>query len=67
MPFTNHFRAKNWRIYLAGAPAMVEAASLACTHSLVAGYLSILYAMAFYPRRGLKAVYLALLHLKQCL
>jgi ferredoxin-NAD(P)+ reductase (naphthalene dioxygenase ferredoxin-specific) len=38
---------KNWRIYLAGAPAMVEAASLACTHR--GADIEHIYADAFYP------------------
>lgn len=38
---------KNWRIYLAGAPAMVEAASLACTKR--GADIEQIYADAFYP------------------
>ncbi|WP_191600418.1 2Fe-2S iron-sulfur cluster-binding protein [Marinomonas algicola] len=38
---------KNWRIYLAGAPAMVEAASLACTKR--GANIEQIYADAFYP------------------
>lgn len=38
---------KNWRIYLAGAPAMVEAASLACTKR--GADIEHIYADAFYP------------------
>lgn len=37
----------DWRIYLAGAPAMVEAASLACTKR--GAQLEHIYADAFYP------------------
>ncbi|PJE57178.1 2Fe-2S iron-sulfur cluster-binding protein [Marinomonas polaris] len=43
-----HFpELKNWRIYLAGAPAMVEAASLACTKR--GADIERIYADAFYP------------------
>ncbi len=38
---------KNWRIYLAGAPAMVEATSLACTRR--GANFEHIYADAFYP------------------
>ncbi|RBP84325.1 ferredoxin oxidoreductase [Marinomonas rhizomae] len=38
---------KSWRIYLAGAPAMVEAASLACTKRRA--NIERIYADAFYP------------------
>jgi len=45
---TEHFpELKRWRIYLAGAPAMVEAASLACTKR--GADLERIYADAFYP------------------
>lgn len=37
----------NWRVYLAGAPAMVEAASLACTRR--GAKIEHIYADAFYP------------------
>lgn len=37
----------DWRIYLAGAPAMVEAASIACTRRKAS--LEHIYADAFYP------------------
>ncbi len=38
---------KNWRIYLAGTPAMVEAASFACTKR--GANIERIYADAFYP------------------
>ncbi|UTW05107.1 2Fe-2S iron-sulfur cluster binding domain-containing protein [Amphritea atlantica] len=38
---------RDWRIYLAGAPAMVEAASIACT--LRQANIEHIYADAFYP------------------
>lgn len=45
---TCHFPSlKNWRIYLAGAPAMVEAASLTCTNR--GADIEHIYADAFYP------------------
>lgn len=37
----------NWRVYLAGAPAMVEATSLACSHR--GALAEHIYADAFYP------------------
>ncbi|WCN13686.1 2Fe-2S iron-sulfur cluster binding domain-containing protein [Marinomonas mediterranea] len=45
---TEHFiDLLNWRIYLAGAPSMVEAASLACTKR--GANIEQIYADAFYP------------------
>lgn len=45
---TQHFpELHGWRVYLAGAPAMVEAASLACTKR--GANMEHIYADAFYP------------------